>query len=1448
MLKNKLIIILTGIYIFWLCILPSIITNTVKVLCKNLSYNSPYNITVVNPHTQLSVLPILTFSADSINISATNDSADLELQNFKIKLRLLPLLSGKLHINSLKTSSFELTANLTKNLELDKDFFEKIEKTNIQCNSLEIEKHKINFYPKEFNYPISFSGNELTYQRKNRYIKLVTDSTLNFGKNNSAIKLNLFLPKNNDINKTIFDVNVQTLDIAPLRTYLKHYLPSDLQEIKGKVDISANKDELVTELTDCAFVMKDPAKSMILPNRLSIKSKFQIKRKSIDFENLSIESKNLHANISGKVIDYFGKTMPTLSLKVRVDKSRVEDFISILPPLKFEEINLYKLKKYKFYGDSLANFTVKGRLPEPEITGDIYVNNGILTKPIPNTVNGATIKLNMTGKNVNYDVFVPAGGSEKVWVKGTQEFYNVKYADMTVKSTSSVDLKVAQNVVMPLHEILNFIIGPVPIMDIYGKGNIDIKVKGNRKNPHVWGVFNVKNGDVRFNEMPNLWLKNADAVLKFNDQNAVFSSQNGLVNGKPFSINGNCNLFGKFDFDVVSTNQSSRELYNAIKTASLIPEINKLLPKLDYISGLTDLNLKIYGVVEDIANLKFNENAFIKGNIKLSDNNFVFQNVKVEQTNGNISFDTNSVDTDIIAQTAGQPLSLKGKIKNNIADIILNVPKLNPNFILPDENLRTYLILPYVSINGKYKGTVDNIEYDNLNIEAKILDSNSNSNIQFYPAGLITLSKNKIHVKNVRGFVEDKKNSFDINLYINNAFSKQPETNGVLNFKTNDLSSINVLLASRILPQNIKNYTKDYEFQSGNLNLNAKIINNKPICEVNLSGISFVYLPLDLPIEIINGSLSVKNNIMKFNKVNILADKMPILADGEIKDIFDKKIFNLYLNSKPRQDFIDKYINKNQIYPIKIKGDIVYWVRLKGTPSNYDLKAKMNMSKDSSLYHFGATIGDVENAIEVSLDSEVKSSISHKIKEFSYDKIIDSQNGKQTKLNLLKANGGVKILKDDLEFDNLHIKTTNPTDARIFNIIFRKPNLKQGQFTSDLRFNGKLSNPRVLGNFHIFEANLPFLDTAMKNIELVFKDKTIEIKSKGEIIGNEITFYGVLQNKLTLPYKIEKAFLYTKDLDLNQIVNKLKVAQMENASTVESYEGFNLKSITAQDFRLKADNIRLRNIHATDFDAITSLSDKGMFDVNKFRFNIASGTLEGRYTYNFANSETGLKLNANRINANDITLALFDLDNQIYGDLTGTVNLTCRGESYNRCMETLNGKTEFNVANGKMPKLGSLEYLLKAGNLVKGGLTGISINSVIDLITPLKTGEFSNIYGLIKIKEGVADNIEITTKGKDLSLFIGGTYNFSTSNADMEVFGLLSRKISTMFGPIGNISINTLFNVIPGIDLTNNSPVLERINRIPGIELSDKSYRKFVAEIIGNINGDDYVKSFKWIN
>ncbi len=1446
-LINKYIIILIGFYVFWLGVFPQLMSESIKVVCKNLSHNSDYKIEVVNPRVRTDILPVIRIYADKISVNSKTEVLNADVEHFKIKLRILPLFSGRLHINTLKMHSAILSADLKQEVELDKDFFNRLENTKISCDSFSVKKFEATLFQKDTKTPVVYSGENLCFKHKNRYISLQLNSRLSMDNKISDANIDLFLPKNNNIEKTLFDIDVVNLDISPFRIYFKHYLPKDLRELTGTININADKNELLTEFKNCAAYMNDPAQSIILPELLTVKSKFKITQQTILFNSINIESKNIHSDIEGKISDYFGKTMPTLDLNIRLNKSKVEDIVNLLPPFVVEDLNAYKLKKYKFYGDALANVSVKGRLPEPEVTGNIFVNNGILTKPIPNASAGATVKIKLIGKYLNFDVLVPAGGSEKVMVNGGVELYNIKYADLTVKSTEKVSLPTAEVVVNPLHEILNFIIGPVPILHVpEGTGNIDISVKGNKKNPHVWGSLNFNNASVMFREIPDLILTNAYATLTFNDQNAVFTTKSGLVNGKDFKINGICDLNGKFDFDVSSTNQPTEKMYKALQSATLIPDIQQMLPKVDKASGLLDLSIKVYGAVKFIEDLKFNENAFAKGEVTLNNNNFKVQGIDSNNTNGKIKFDPAGAEADISAIVSNAPMTVKAKVKNNIADLILNIPKLNPNFLLESQILKEKQYLPIISIFAKYKGDIKNIEYDKLDFNAKIIESAPKSSVK-YSSGEISAINNRLNIKNLKGYIENSSNPFSANLRIDNAFSPNPDIDGEVSIHTSNVFVFNDILASGIFSKEFNNFIKDYELKKGALNINCRLTNNRANMDSDLSGISIVYIPLELPLEVLNGRLSIRNNVLKLNKINLLADSMPILVDGEIRDIFNKQIFDLYVNSKPQQAFIDKYINKNQIYPIKIRGDIVFWAKIKGTFNNYDLKTQINLSKDSSIYHFGATLGDIENAISLYIDSKIQGK-NIRIKDFTYDKIIDSLSGKQTKFNLLKAWGGVELLKDDMIFKDLRIKTSQPTDARIFNIIFRKPNIKQGQFTSDLRINNKLSNPRVIGEFRLFETNIPFIDVTVKNIEMIFKEKNVEISAKGDIMGNDVKFEGVMKNKLSLPYHIEKAILYTKDFDLNRMITTMKTSQVDTASGPEKLENVELNMFTANNFTIKADNIELRNINATNFEANLNIDDKKGLDVKSFEFDIAQGKLDGRYQYNFKNYNMNLNLNAKNINANDITLALFDLKNQIYGDLTGTVNFSCNSEDFRTCMASLNGNTIFNVKGGRMPKLGSLEYLLKAGNLVKGGLTGLSINSVIDLITPLKTGDFSDIFGSITIADGLANDIEITTKGKDLSLFISGTYNFATENADMEVLGLLSRKISNMLGPIGNVSINTLFNVIPGIDLSKDSPTLDKINKIPGIELSSKAYRKFLAVIKGNINGDEYVTNFSWIN
>ena len=1440
------IIIIFSILAFWLGVIPLVFSRAIPIVCENLSYNTEYNILVEKPVLYMNIVPIMTIKANKVRIESKDKQEEYLVDNLKIKLRILPLLSGHVHINSIQASNIVVNSTLENKFELDKSFAEKIKNTKIICDCIDFRNIKLNINNKEVEQNIICVAEKIFYKKNGKYLKFETKGSININNIFSEADVTINLPKNNDINKSIIDVKIKNFDISAITNYLKNYLPSDLVRTNGIINLNITKKHLIADLKDFQIIMQDDAKSMIFPDKLNIVSDLNLTRKTIHIDNAEIKSKNIDTVINGTISNYLGKLKPELDLKIRINKSKIEDFIGILPPFKCEDLDAYKLKKYKFYGDIIANFAIKGSLPEPSLNGGIYVNNGILTRPIPNA-KGATIKFDLNGKLVNFDILVPAGNGEKVQVKGSEELYNVKYSELRVWSTKNVNLKVAEEKVVSIHEILNFVIGPVPIMNIDGVGNIDITIKGNRKNPHVWGMFNLFDVTTNFKEIPDLIMHNAEAVLNFDDENVVFNLKKGKINGKDVNIDGLCNLSGKFNFNVSTLEQNMADFYKMIKTSTMIDGIKAMIEPIGYIDGLANLKLKVYGNIKDIYDAKFNENFFTSGSLDLLGNTVEAQGIKLNNVKGKINFENTNANLDINSQYGKSKISLKGLVKDNYLDTIINASYLNLSDIISiKDKFSSEIANIYINLSAKYKGRTDVIDYDKIDFEAQVLGISANNKLKL-SNGVITIKNGKLQIKDINGSFDEFKSKFKVNLRVDNFITK-PVYNGSIALTDFDLRIINLICEYGIIPQQVRDSINKISFQKGKINLDVKVSNNNVNTSTNIGGIEFVYTPLNIPLKVINGSLYVRKNYLGLNKINIMADEMPILIDGGINDIFDEQGFNLYINSKPKQYFIDKYINNNRIYPIKIKGDIVYWLRLKGTKNDFNIESETNLAKDSSIYYLGATVGDLENSIILNMDMNLLNQNLMKIKEFSYDKLISSQGKRQTRLNMLKASGGVDIIDNDLLFHDLKIKTSHPTDARIFNILFRKPNIKQGQFTSDLKFNGKISNPHITGTFHIVETNIPFFDTTMKNLSFVFKDKIVELSSFGEVLGNDIKFKGTFRNRLIPPYYLENADLKTKIIDINSLTNQFKSSQLSENNAIDSFADYDITNIVIKNLKLNAEEIKLRNLAAKDVEADISITDKKVFNINNFKLKLSDGVLDGRFSYNMQNNNTGITLNAKNINANDISVALFDLDNQIYGDLTGNLKLSCNGSEFKKCMETLNGDMKFNVRDGRMPKLGSLEYLLKAGNLLKGGITGLSINGVIDILTPLKTGNFSDIYGAMTIFNGQTNDIEISTKGKDLSIFLVGSYNFATSNAEMEVLGLLSKKISTMFGPLGNISLNTLFNVVPGVDLTKDSYLVSKINKIPGIELSSKAFRKFIAEINGNINGENYVRSFKWIN
>ena len=88
MSKIKLTLTIIGIYVFWLCLFPLFLTETVKFSCEKFSNKSEYNIQIINPKVKFSILPTGSITADDIKLSSKDNSILLDVKKPKIKKQI----------------------------------------------------------------------------------------------------------------------------------------------------------------------------------------------------------------------------------------------------------------------------------------------------------------------------------------------------------------------------------------------------------------------------------------------------------------------------------------------------------------------------------------------------------------------------------------------------------------------------------------------------------------------------------------------------------------------------------------------------------------------------------------------------------------------------------------------------------------------------------------------------------------------------------------------------------------------------------------------------------------------------------------------------------------------------------------------------------------------------------------------------------------------------------------------------------------------------------------------------------------------------------------------------------------------------------------------------------------------------------------------------------------
>lgn len=1467
--------VLYGIY-YWG--IPAVVNmpSRTDFIEKTVLKETGYKVSLTNPSVKMGLLPAVWIKADNFAVLNDDNSKALNINNPYISVKLLPLIFKNIDIKHLSADSINANLIFTEDskLMLGQYLLTTPPKSQLKLKHavVKIGDYNVNLDDKLQNKKINLDGKYLNVNNfiENKHVDLSTIAELTAGNKKAYIQadIDLKLPLNR-ISDDQLEVSghVINLDLSDFSPYAKAISKDEIKSLSGIVNITANtaltadnhkqvKTKLIVK--NLGILKDDIASSIHCKDKLVIKTDINTIKNGIEINEMKITGKGISAFSSGKVTRLNAK-IPTVDLKVNINKSRAENIISILPgePDLSPDIDLLLLKQTGFWGDVMGNLEVKGKADYPNVYGNILVSNAYVLKPIPNAEK-AIIKLSYTGDKMNLDVNVPTGGNQAVFVKGPVNLDKDRNAELNITSTDRVDLKTAQIVLNPLHDILHFDIGPVPVMDINGKGGINLYVTGNKKNPHGWGKFWFDDAKVSFIDIKNMTLTNGSGVLEFNNQDTVFKTNSAKLNGKPITVNGTCSLLGNLNFNVLTNGQDIENLLKIVKTSPMLADIQKLLETVENGKGPVNFKLNLTGQVKDPKDIVFNKNLFAKGNIDLFSNTIKIKGmpVAISQTSGNIKFDNLNADFNLTSNLNKSQLNIDGKIKDLFANVKVVSNKFNlgdgmktlpPNTAVPYQNDISSINTSFIA---KYNGSIENIDYNKLNLKGKIYSNKGAKSNLIVDNSSFELANSYFKLPMLKGTF--KNSPFNITAFVNDAFSQDRIVNGNCKINSLDLNLINDSAVQILLPPETVKELKNIDFLKGKVNLSARIRNNSLNAYTVLDDISLVYKPKHMKITINSGNMFLKNDLLNLNKINAQLGKMPLFIDGKIANVQKNPDLNLYINAKPNQEFFDQFFNNNALYPIKLKGDAILSTKASGTLDNLNTKSELKLQENSSLYYMGASIGDIENPVRITVDNTYTPD-RIRINNLQYDKIILSQNNKPFVTPQLNASGTMQLLSDNnVGFNNFKIKTQSPTDAKIFNIIFRKPFMKQGVFTSDLVLNGTSISPRIKGKLDITSIDIPFFDSTIRDVNLDFKNDKIVITSRGTVLTNDVHLDAVMKNKLTPPYIIEDINVKLADLNINKITDTLRDIEAEatrNPSlSSTNIQPFDISQLIIQKADIQAEKIKVRNINADDFTANLNLNKEGIVDVNKFKFNIAEGSVVGNFKHNIKNHKTNLDINLDKANALIMSEALFDLKGQVYGSVNGNFNLSCTGDTQENCFKTLAGEGSFKIADGRMPKLGSLEYLLKAGNLLRGGFTGLSINSIIDLITPLKTGDFESISGNIHITEGIADKINIYSSGNDLNMYMTGTYNLVTSIADMEIYGSLSKNITTVFGKIKNASLNTLFNTIPGINDSTETLLLQtEIGKIPNIKNATDIYRIFMVDVDGDINGVDYVRSFKWV-
>ena len=988
---KKIFFILLGIFVLsevLFLISPKIISvNSHKKEISKLSKE------VIDTEFSFDEMSVKTYPDFSFKISTKNAKLDglASIENLEFKANLLKLVFKKLDVKDLKLERPNINIVVFKDntTNFDKILQPKWFSLDLKRSDYSINNYKLILTDEKTGQNINIKGDYVLAKIDSDDIKTAIKGVIVSGEEDAKIDLKIEAPlpdvKTGLKNKSkylIITGYIKNLHPDIFENYLKYYFVKDLVDIDGVINAefvpSYENKELKTIntniiLDDLKIISKAKENSIIFKGKNTVKSKINVDKKTLNIENFEFLGDNYKITAKG-VIDKFKSKHPKLNLDINIDNSKVEKLYWMLPSTLFtanDEIR--KIKKYGAYGLANGNIQLKGDILKPEVYGSVNFDDVWILDGLPSNVPKAKVKTNFKKDIVEVDVKVWATEKEYVTVKGYSDFFDLSNNMYQINSTDNVPLAVAQKMLPPVSDVLGFVIGPVPMMDIKGIGNIDLEAGGSQKNPILKGYFTFRDASASFNDIKVLKLENASGRIDFKKDKVYFKNDTGTILGQKANIEGVSDIKVDIDYTAKVDNAPLKELLQTLKTSPMLKDYSKQINMLESVDGRGDVYLNLKGHIDDpkaVANPEVIKLIKPKGSVNIKNATVIIQNPKtvLSGTKGIIKIDDKKVNLDLISNLFTSPIKINGKIVDNKADIgiksdkmkLVDSVKLLVGFYSDKVgNLNDISKTTSFALDMNYNGSVEKIDLGKVDLKAVFPEiKNSVSKIDVL-SGKFLLKDGDLKADNINA------KFYNTTAYMNgkaNNLFKKPVINMDMSLYKFDLSTMDSIKKSSMLPEKYRKILNAYKDYKGVISSKLSIKNNNIDGNIWLRDISFVHAVLDYPFKINSADFNFKNGNMEIHSLNSSFAGTPVFMNGNIDNLLKNPKYNINFSSKLSKDFVDNYINTNLSYPLNVKGEILLSSKIFGTKNDITVIPSLKLEEGADISYMGADLGE-ENSI-----------------------------------------------------------------------------------------------------------------------------------------------------------------------------------------------------------------------------------------------------------------------------------------------------------------------------------------------------------------------------------------------------------------------------------------------------------------------------------------------------